>query len=178
MLFYACDAACVPGHRICWSPHSTLTGGLAGDFIFHRNAACSGQHHWVHMESQNALLWTLGSEPLPVGLSSLLQARHVVTEQDPDIQMPNCLMLIWCYHTVTNYTFYVIFQVFLVHFLIIVQINLIKLTQQTKIRSNEIFSMLFTSYESVISECSDMNIFKCSYMNVKRTFHLIIFQTF
>ncbi len=149
MLFYACDVACVPGHRICCSPHSTLAGGLAGDFIFHRNAACSGQHHWVHMESQNALLWTLGSEPLPIGSSSLLQARHAVTEQadvfnssgsrHPDAKMSFVTLVLHVYHTVKNYTFYVIFQVFLVHFLIIVQMYLIKLTQLTKICSNNIF---------------------------------------
>lgn len=87
------------------------------------------------MESQNALLRTLGSEPLPDGSSSLLQARHAITEQadvfnslgsrHPDAKMLHVNVL-HVYQDVKNDTFYVIFQVFLGHFLIIVQMYLIK----------------------------------------------------
>lgn len=49
-----CDVACVLRHQICSSLHSVLQVVCpcsGSGSIFHRNTACTGQHHWVHMES-------------------------------------------------------------------------------------------------------------------------------
>lgn len=72
-------------HACRWSVHAQ---GLAGDFIFHRNAACSGQHHWVHMESRTFCCEHLARSRCPSAPLYCALARPHYYKLVTQLQMP------------------------------------------------------------------------------------------